>query len=169
MKDRITVSNWCLISSAKLCHSSPSGWCRYSLCAEKQCSCYSFFKVVSVHTFAEFGLLIHTMQTILHLGRKEDKVHCSVYDPSKHIKLCSYGLIRLLCFSENSSRCSFSCNAINVLKSLVIYNWVWKTAFAGLSSGTPEQYMLLLVFLLGARVLLLCKAETTDFMGDALC
>lgn len=99
-------------------------------------------------------------------GEKEDEVHCSVYDPSKHIKLCSYELVRLLCFSENSSGCSFSfsCNTMSVLKILAIYNWVWKTAFTELSSGTPEQYMPLPVFLLGACVLLLCRVEATDFM-----
>lgn len=49
---------------------------------------------------------------ILHLGRKEDEVHCNVHDLQKHIKCCNSGLIRMLCFSENSLRCSLFFPAI---------------------------------------------------------
>ena len=56
MKDRITVSNRCLVSPVKLCHSFPSGWHRYTLCTEKQCPCYNFCKVVSAHTLSRFSL-----------------------------------------------------------------------------------------------------------------
>lgn len=81
MKGGLTVSNQCLFLSARLCHSFPSGWHRYTrCCAEKQYLCYNFAKVVSVHTFINFVLLIHNMQTI-NFGRKEDEVHSISRDP----------------------------------------------------------------------------------------
>lgn len=121
MKDGVTVSNWCLFSSAMLCQSFPSGWHRYTLCAEKQCPCYNFFNIISVHTFTDFVLLSHNMQSILYFGRKEDEVHCNVPDPQKHIKTCSCGLVKLLRFSENSLRyfLFFSYNTMNILKILI--------------------------------------------------
>lgn len=77
----------------------------HTLCWEAMPLLQLFQGCFSTH-FTDFVLLIHNMQTILHFGRQEDEVHCNVHDPQKHIKPRSCGLIRLLCFSENSSRCS---------------------------------------------------------------
>lgn len=100
-----------------------------TLCAEKQCPCYNFFNVVSVHIFTDFVLLIHNMQTIPHFWRKEDEFHCNVHDPQKHIKPCLCGLIRLLRFSENSSR--YSLFFPTMLKTLVTYNLSLKDSLRG--------------------------------------